>query len=161
MKPAIVFTVPALLLAGCVSTDPQRKPIQVPPQTTAPTKVGVFATAPRDSNANGYVDSFDVVVYVTSDKFALPLAVPGAFEFRLIGKDKKELVRWNMDEIQTQAALRRMNAGPGYEFLLNVLEVGTDEFEPQAVELFAEFRPREGKPVQAPLTPFRFGRLRN
>jgi hypothetical protein len=147
-------------LAACVSDEPHRQMPQQP-ATIQPTTLGVWATAPRDTDANGYLDSVDITVYVSSDVHPVPLQVPGSFNFRLIGRDKKDLAKWHLDEAAAQAALRRSRVGPGYFFTLNVKEVSTDEVEAQGAELAAEFIPRSGKPVQAPLTALRFGRIRN
>jgi hypothetical protein len=147
------------VLTGCVSDEPRRS-IPEQPQAIQPTTLGVWATAPKDTDANGYLDTVDITVYVSTDQHPVPIQVPGSFNFRLIGRDKKDLAKWRMDETQAQAALRRSRVGPGYFFALNINEVATDQVEAQSAELAAEFVPRAGKPVQAPLTGLRFGRIR-
>jgi hypothetical protein len=128
------------------------------PQGVVPSRAGVWAAAPIDTNGNGYLDTIDVTVYISSDSYPAPIAVPGSFEFRLIGKNGAELARWPIDETSAAAAVRNAPAGPAYIFRLNILDVGTDNVEAQAVDLSAEFRPKQGQPVHAPVTSLpRFG----
>ena len=147
-------------LPGCVSDEPQRKPMAAPPANVKATKLGVWATLPEDSDSNGYLDTVDLTVYVSSDTYAAPIAIPGSFEFHLVGKGGKDLAKWEIPEKTAVAALRRMPAGPAYVFRLNILDVGKDEFEAQAVDLSAEFIPNSGPPVRAPMTGLRFGKIR-
>ncbi len=149
-----------LCVGGCVSDEPGRRPLPAQPASIQPTTVGVWATPPRDSDANGFLDSVDITVYVSSDQFPAPVHVPGRFTFRLIGADKSVLAQWELDEPATTAAMRRNAVGPGYFFRLNVKEVAKDEFEAQSTDLAAEFTPRTGSAVSAPLTGLRFGRVR-
>jgi hypothetical protein len=159
MKPLALTLALLPFLSACVSDEPQHR---IPPQPASiePTTLGVWATAPKDTDANGYLDTVDITVYVSSELHPVPLQVPGTFKFRMIGRDKKDLATWFIDEPKAQAAIRRTRVGPGYFFALNVKDVATDEFEAQGTELAAEFTPRTGKPVQAPLTGLRFGRIR-
>ncbi|HYE60489.1 MAG TPA: hypothetical protein VD997_00710 [Phycisphaerales bacterium] len=145
-------------LPACDSGSKNRMPSQ--PANIQPSRVGVWATPPLDTDANGYVDTVEITVYVSADQHPVPLSVPGTFTFRLIGRDKKDLATWHIDEPAAQAAMRRSRVGPGYFFTLNVKDVATDEIDAQSAELAAEFTPRTGKPVQAPLTGLRFGRTR-
>jgi hypothetical protein len=154
---ALVFS--AALLGGCVSDEPHR-PIPPQPADIEPTRLGVWATLPEDTDANGYLDTVNITVYISSDSFAAPIAVPGSFEFRLLAKGGKELCKWTISEEKTAKALRRMPAGPAYFFRLSMLDVGSDKYDGQGVDLAAEFKPRTGSPVRAPLTALPFGKVR-
>jgi hypothetical protein len=156
----LILSLLLLFPAGCVSDEPGRRPLPAQPASIQPTAVGVWATPPRDSDSNGFLDSVDITVYVSSDQFPAPVHVPGRFTFRLIGSDKSELAKWEYDEPATTAAMRRNAVGPGYFFRLNVKDVAKDEFEAQSTDLAAEFTPRAGSPVSAPQTGLRFGRVR-
>jgi hypothetical protein len=160
MRHAVCIIPLVCCLAGCVSDEPGRRRLPAQPPSIQPTAVGVWATPPRDTDANGFLDTVEVTVYVSSDQYPAPVHVPGRFTFRLIGTEKKELARWEFDEAATEAAMRRNTVGPGYYFRLSMLDVGTDEYEAQAADLAAEFTPRVGKSVSAPLTGLRFGRIR-
>lgn len=149
----------AVALCGCVSDEPQKK-LGPQPANIQPTRLGVWATLPEDTNANGYLDTVDVTVYVSSDSYAAPIAVPGTFEFKLIGKSGKELAKWDISEAKAAQAARRMPVGPAYLFRLSMLDVASDQIEAQAVNLTAEFRPKNGEPVRAPLTALQFGKIR-
>jgi hypothetical protein len=149
----------AALLVGCVSDEPQKK-LGPQPANVQPSRLGVWATLPEDTDSNGYLDTVDVTVYVSSDAYAAPIAVPGSFEFKLIGKSGKDLAKWDIPEAKAAQAMRRMGVGPGYIFRLSVLEAGNDRVEAQAVNLAAEFRPKTGEPVHAPLTALQFGKIR-
>src|SRR5262245_44655715 len=112
------------LLVGCVSDEPQKK-LGPQPANVQPSRLGVWATLPEDTDANGYLDTVDVTVYVSSDSYAAPIAVPGSFEFKLIGKSGKELAKWDIPEAKAAQAMRRMAVGPAYLFRLSVLDVGS------------------------------------
>jgi hypothetical protein len=153
------FLLSLLPLAGCVSDEP-RHSMPRQPTDVQPTRMGVWATLPEDTDANGFLDTVDVTVYISSDRYPAPIAVPGTFEFKLMGKENKELARWDIPQDKARASARKMPAGPAYFFRLSVLDAGSDKFDPQAVDLTAEFKPVTGAPVRAPLTALRFGRIR-
>lgn len=148
----------AALLAGCVSDEPHKR-LAPQPANVQPSRLGVWATLPEDTDANGYLDTVDVTVYVSSDAYAAPIAVPGSFEFKLIGKSGKELAKWDIPEARAAQAMRRMAVGPAYLFRLSMLEVGSDRVEAQPVNLAAEFRPKSGEAVRSPLTALQFGKV--
>ncbi len=152
----------AACLSACVEENPKAARHTLPAQPTdvRATKLGVWASRPEDTYENGYLDSVDITVYVSSDTFPAPIAVPGSFEFKLIGKGGKEFAKWQISEEQAARAAHKMPAGPGYFFHLSMLEVGTDQIDASDANLTAEFRPKVGDPVKAPLTALQFGKLR-
>jgi hypothetical protein len=159
MTPRLLILLAAVMLVGCVSDEPHKK-LGPQPANVQPSRLGVWATLPEDTDANGYLDTVDVTVYVSSDAYAAPVAVPGSFEFKLLGKGGKELATWDIPEARTAQSMRRMQVGPAYLFRLSMLEVGSDVLEAQPVNLAAEFRPKTGEPVRSPLTALQFGKIR-
>jgi hypothetical protein len=154
----IVLLLVAASLAGCVEEGRGHK-LGAQPRDVEPTRLGVWATLPEDTDANGYLDTVDVTVYVSSDTYSAPIAVPGEFEFRLMGRGGKEFSRWIIPEEKVGKSARRMPAGPAYFFRLSMLEVGTDQVDAHDATLTAEFRPKLGSPVRAPKTALPFGKV--
>jgi hypothetical protein len=149
-------------VGACVEENPKtHHALPAQPRDVQATKLGVWASLPEDTDANGYLDSVDITVYVSSDTFSATIAVPGSFEFKLLGKDGKEFAKWEISEAQAAKAAHRMPAGPGYFFHLSMLDVGTDQVDASEVNLSAEFRPKVGEPVKAPLTALQFGKSRS
>jgi hypothetical protein len=153
--PLLLFL--TLLVTGCVPE--QQHKLRPQPADVQPSRLGVWATFPEDTDANGYLDTTVVTVYISSDTYPAPIAVPGSFVFRLMSKDGKELAKWDIPEDKAIKAARKMPAGPAYFFRLCLLDVGTDKIDAAAdAQLTAEFKPRSGEVVRAPLTKLQFGR---
>jgi hypothetical protein len=152
----------AACLGACVDDQPTKQRHSLPPQPkdVQATKLGVWAGLPEDTNANGYLDTIDITVYVSSDTFPATIAVPGSFEFKLLGKDGKEFAKWQITEEQAAKAAHKMPAGPGYYFHLSILDVANDQVDASDANLTAEFRPKVGEPVKAPMTGLQFGKSR-
>jgi hypothetical protein len=157
--PLIATILLAASLAACVE-EPRGHKIAAQPKDIQPTRLGVWATLPEDTDGNGYLDTVDVTVYLSSDSYAAPIAVPGEFEFHLVGKGGKEFAKWIIPEEKAIKCARRMPAGPAYFFRLSMLEVGTDQVDAHDASLTAEFRPKSGNPVRAPKTALPFGKVR-
>lgn len=141
------------MLCGCVADGPRSAPPphQAPAQPSGLQADKLVATAtqiPDDSDRNGYYDTTLVTVYLYGSGFDLPIHVPGAFTFRLTDARGKQVALWVFDEARTDAARCRTMVGPGYQFRLDLLDVGTDKFPASEGQLHTSFAPREGATVQ-------------
>lgn len=138
------------VVSGCVTTNPRARDVPRQPSDVAPSAVQLFASSPRDTNGNGYVDSVAVTVFVfDQQRSVVPIAVPGSYTFRMTRPDGSVLAEWEMDESQTQKALQPMPPGPGYLFDLSLLTKSKDTLDFQAVDLTGEFQPVGGKAVRS------------
>lgn len=139
-----------ICVGGCVTSNPRAHEIPPQPSDAAPSAVQLFASSPRDTNGNGYVDSVAVTVFVFDQQRSIvPIAVAGSFTFRMTRPDGTVLAEWAMDEEQTRRVLQPMPPGPGYLFDLSLLPKTKDTLDYQSVDLTGEFTPKNGKPVRS------------
>lgn len=149
-----------LLLAGCVAERPDRKQF-TQPDNAKPNQLAVYPDFWRDTNANGYLDSINVTVYLfdTSGAYALSLAVPGTFTFKLARHNGPTIATWSFNQEQARAALRKASAGPTFIFELSILKAGSsDVLEPGVFDLTAEFTTLDGTkiPSEGGASSYRF-----
>ncbi len=154
----------ATSLPGCVNADerPTPQPTPAQPSNVIPDRLSLSASWPEDTNANGYPDTTTVVVYVFDTRYsAAPIAVPGTMTLRLIEKSGAVVREWSYTVDETQKAVRRFAAGPGYQLLPSLLDHGTDRVDVQEVDVMAIFTPVGGTPVRSRgSATIRIGRLR-
>lgn len=142
----------ALLAAGCVTEPSARhRDVPPPPADVHVTSVQTFASAPRDTNSNGYGDTVAVTIYLWDEQhYPLPIAIPGAFSFELKSTKGAVLAAWAFSQEETARVMQSMGPGPGYHFDLSLLAKGTDVLEAQEALLTVEFAPATGAPVRTP-----------
>lgn len=159
-SPFLVCAAPLALaalapLSGCVTDQPPG--MAVPDETPAglvPTRMAIFPGYPRDTNANGHLDTIPVRVYLfdTSTDYAFSIAVPGTFHFRLTRPGGTLLGEWTIDEKAAAAAVRtpKPGPGPGYVLSLSLLDLGEDKDAVASgqVDLQGEFRTSGGRVVR-------------
>ncbi len=152
----------SFVLGACqVDADPKPGPKTVPspPPNVEASRLVVWVGRPSDTDANGFLDTFDVIVQVFSDSYPYAsIRVPGSFEFKLKGHDSRMIAEWKIPQAAADAAVRIAGPGPGYYFRLNLRDKGTYQLPPQSAELFVDFVPVRGDPVHAPLNPIQVGR---
>src|SRR5690606_21989879 len=89
---SLVMIAGICLLAGCVADGPQPPERQQPRSIETPEGLKVHTVVlaaeqyPADTDNNGFVDTFgvDVFLFPRSDRFPLPIHVPGSFVFELL-----------------------------------------------------------------------------
>lgn len=84
----------------------------------------ISAGVPTDSDANGFVDTVPVVVYLFGDvnRYPLPIKEDGEFAFRITTRDGTRIGQWVFSEEQSENASQEMAPGPGYAFGLRLRE---------------------------------------
>lgn len=138
--------------SGCVNADERPTPQPTPEQPSGviPDRLSLSASWPEDTDANGYADTTTVVVYVFDTRYsAAPIAVPGTMTIRLIDGTGATVREWNYTTSETEKAVRRFAAGPGYQLLPSLLDHGTDRVDLQEVDVMAIFTPTAGTPVRS------------
>lgn len=155
---AVAF-IALIVLGGCVSDEPTRRPPPAQPEQIAPSAVQIFLSLPEDTNANSYVDTVMVTVYLFADGYAPSVFVQGEFQFRLLNKDGTEVAQWTITREASQASVRRLPPGPGYMIQLNLLDRGTDQIPSNPLDLYCSFTPTGGKTVHARPHTLRYGRI--
>ena len=150
------------ILAACVADKNERAARKPPPDASPERLVLAVDGKFHDTDANGYGDTVQVFAYLFGDmRYELPLEAPGSFEFRLVNPDGSVLRTWSFDQTQVAERLGRSPVGPGYQFVLNLREGGTDVLEPADVELTAAFMPPRGEAVRSRVdAPITVGRVR-
>ncbi len=142
-------------LSGCVAD--KQPGVAVPDQTPAglsPTRLAIFPGYPRDTNANGHLDTIPLRAYLfdTTSDYAFSIAVPGTFRFRLTRPSGEVLGEWIIDEQAAAAAVRtpKPGPGPGYVLSLSLLDLGEDKDAVASgqVDLQGEFRSSSGRLVR-------------
>ena len=160
-RPVLALSIAlALCDAGCV-TEGKAKP------AAAPASMEVGALVPiagdfADTDANHYRDTTRVVVYLYADsnRYPLPIAPAGSFEFRLENAAGKQVALWTFDQAMAKAARRKLSPGPGFVFDLSLLKLGSDRLSDTEGELVVTFTPVRGKPVRSkPSAPLLIGPL--
>jgi len=141
--------------AGCVSDGPSPPTRQTPrppepqPAGIMPKLVDLAATRyARDSDKNGYADEIAVTAFLFAPPHNAPLVVPGEFRFSMLKLDGSKFGEWVFDAEQSAAAVERLLPGPGYRFLLSLLDRGTDMIPSEDVQLICVFQPTAGEPVR-------------
>lgn len=163
------FGMAALLLAlplwaGCVTEGGGRQTRSLPaqPLSAEATTVQIYATPPRDTDANGYADTVSVTIFLWDEqRYPGPILISGTMKFEFRRPDGTVLAQWAMTREQVASAAQQFHPGPGYSFNLGLPGAGIpDKLDAQAVDLSVVFTPEKGKPV-ASLggTTLRLGRI--
>lgn len=148
----------AFVVSGCQS-QPKRGPKRPQPPSIQATQLLPSVKFFEDTDGNGFLDTVEVTLYVFSEQYPdASVYIPGAFEFKLTGREGRVLREWKMSEEQARAAVRRGPVGPGYIFRLSLLDGGSDKIEETSAELFASFVPPGSPPVKSVSTTVRIGR---
>lgn len=154
---AFLLLVVLTALVACVSDGPQPPPRQQPRSIDIPAGLSVHTVVlaadqyPVDSDNNGFVDTFNVNVFLfpRSDQFPLPIHVDGRMLFELLDQNEKVVVFWEFEQDQVRQARTRPLPGPSHQFQLSLLRVGTDRYRATRTQLRATFIPVDGEPVVA------------
>lgn len=141
----LALSVCVVLLAGC-ATVPDDGPAPSKPRPAMessehePRQLWLAVASPTDSNANGYADTFQVIVYLFPDRevSAIPIWAEGSFEFELTTPDGEPIDRWYFGVEATERARQRLAPGPGFSFFLRLAEE-SDVRDPVAASLTAAF----------------------
>jgi len=154
---AVFLALTGSTLPACVSDGPQPPPrpqprtIDIPEGLTVHTVVLAADQYPVDSDNNGFVDTFNVNVFLfpRSDRFPLPIHVDGRMLFELLDQEENVVVFWEFPRDEVRQARTRPLPGPSHQFQLSLLRVGTDRYRATRTQLRATFIPTEGEPVVA------------
>lgn len=128
--------------AGGASKTRQKRPASPrKPPGLEPQVMMLSAGAAHDTDANGYVDTIPVVVYLFGDptRYALPIEHEGDFAFRVQTKGGRVLGTWNFLGDQAQAGAQELPPGPGYAFGLRLRE-GRDRMSRTKALITGRFR---------------------
>lgn len=114
---------------------------------------------PVDTNANGCVDTFQVVLYLFEpNESVLSMWSEGRLSLRLIGSASEELARWEFNEDALRAARQKLPPGPGYILTVSMLSLKTgDVFASQQADVYAEFTTPKGATVRRSVGGIRVG----
>ncbi|MBL8763992.1 MAG: hypothetical protein JNM07_06965 [Phycisphaerae bacterium] len=150
---AAVFAA-AVLVTGCVTEGPPPRdpPTPVPSQPDGIRATRMLPTVAQfaiDTNGNGLGDLIQPTIFLFNDQYAFPLALRGAFTFRLMTHHGRLLTTWEFDSAKAQAAVRMLNPGPGYVFELDMLKAGGEYPELASCDLFVTFAPQDGPAIQS------------
>lgn len=146
------------LLTGCVADGPQPPPRPEPREVRIPAGLEVHKLViaadqyPVDIDSNGYVDTFNVYVFLfpRPDKFDLPIFVDGTMKFELLDEDERPVVEWVFSQEQVRQARTRPLPGPSHQFQLSLIDAaGTDRFRAARTQLRVTFTPVDRDPVVA------------
>ncbi len=145
-------------LSGCVADGPQPPPRPEPREVQIPTGLEVHRLViaadqyPVDIDSNGFVDTFNVYVFLfpRPDQFDLPIFADGSMTFELLDEREQPVVEWKFTEQQVRQARTRPLPGPSHQFQLSLIEgAGTDRFRASRTQLRVTFTPLDGEPVVA------------
>ncbi len=146
-------------LGGCVVEEKHKSNLpEKQPEWVRPARLLVAMQLPEDTDANGYMDTVPMIVYLFDDRYPLAISSAGTFSFKLKTTAGHEIGVWTIDAKQAAASVRKMKPGPGYQFRLDVRQFGPDKRDSGTVDLTAEFKPEVGNPVTGSATAFRLGR---
>jgi hypothetical protein len=146
-------------LAACVSADD--KPAHNSPQRPADSKLTTMwlaTTLPQDTDGNGYVDLFDISMYLFAEPYPIPVQQPGSLNFKLVNVQGKTLCEWNLDPAAVAAGSATLPAGPGYLFRLNLLDHASDTLPRQQAEILGTFTSPDGSVIRQRSSTFKVGR---
>ncbi|MFI4898226.1 MAG: hypothetical protein ACIARR_10410 [Phycisphaerales bacterium JB059] len=116
-----------LLCIGCASgSSVEDGPTHARPATQSashkPRQLWLAVASPTDANANGYADTFQVIIYLFPDRevSAIPVWAEGSFEFDLRTPEGETIDRWSFTPEAAQRARQRLAPGPGFSFFLRL-----------------------------------------
>jgi hypothetical protein len=157
---ALASAAALLAAAGCVEMERgNTKMPEKQPEWVKPERLLVAIQLPEDTDANGYLDTLPLTVYLFDERYPLAVSVPGAFTFKLKTTAGQEIGTWQIEADDARAAVRKMRPGPGYQFRLDTRKFGADKRDSATVDMTAEFTPTEGKAIRGTsATTFRLGR---
>lgn len=152
LNPRSLALLLVLPLASCVTEGAKQQSRKQfsQPDNIKPNKMLVAPDYWRDTNANGYLDTINVTVYLfdTASSYPLGLALPGTFTFTLNKHNGPAVATWTFTQDQAAAAIRRAPGGATYLFELSILKAGASDVMPAAVlDLSAEFTGTDGVKV--------------
>lgn len=154
-RPLVTAVLCSVAMAACVSDGPSPAARQTPrppepqPAGIMPKLVDLAATRyARDSDKNGYADEIAVTAFLFAPPHNAPLVVPGEFRFSMLKLDGTKFGEWVFDSEKSAAAVERLLPGPGYRFLLSLLDHSTDMIPSEDVQLVCVFQPADGEPVR-------------
>ncbi len=87
-----------------------------------PRQLWLAVASPTDANANGYADTFQVIIYLFPDRevSAIPVWAEGSFEFVLSTPEGEAIDRWSFTPEAAERARQRLAPGPGFSFFLRL-----------------------------------------
>ena len=149
--------IPSLLIcaSGCVTEGPpERRTVR--PMQEQPEGVVVDRVVPAidkladDTDRNGYYDTFRVAIFLFGSGYTQSIQAQGSFECRLIDQPSgKEIVKWTLGEAALKDAWGMSGVMPGYNFLLNMNDVGSDRVAYKEALFSCVFRPLSGPPIES------------
>jgi hypothetical protein len=150
------------VLGACAADGAQRPARSAPPPPqpdwVRPALLNVWATAPQDSDGNGFPDTFTVTAYLFDPNYAPSVRADGSFRFVLTSAGRT-IAEWVYPPEQTSALLLQLAPGPGYIFALNINNVASDQLPSIDANLSAQFTPVGGTTIESGgVTSFRLGR---
>ena len=142
---SVLMCAGVLALCGCatVPDEPPARAARAPAMSGAthePRQLWLAVASPTDANANGYADTFQVIVYLFPDRevSAIPVWAVGSFEFELTDPEGEPIDRWYFGVQASERARQRLAPGPGYSFFLR-LAGDSDVREPVVASLTGTF----------------------
>lgn len=139
--------------AGCVTDGRPERPA-VRPLQPQPAGLIVDRVVPAidkladDTDRNGYYDTFRVAVFLFAAGYAQSIQAEGSLECRLTDPATgKEIAKWVMGPAALRDAWGMSGVMPGYNFLLNMNQVGTDKVQVKEALFACTFTPTNGGPV--------------
>ncbi|MDX9912394.1 MAG: hypothetical protein RBS39_11240 [Phycisphaerales bacterium] len=149
------------LCGGCASDPADAPPPRLEPLAPGaePTEMLLSVEQPVDTNANGCVDAFRIVLYLFEpDASVLSLWSEGRLVVYLILDDSKKVARWEFDETALRAGRQKLPPGPGYVLTMSLLDTESgDTFPSQPADVLAEFTTPKGTVVRRSVGGIRIG----
>lgn len=133
-----------LLVSGCVSDEPQRRPMSEPADLRA--DLVTIATYPLiDNDNNTYPDTIPIVVYLWDNRYPLPMWAEGTMHFVLEDEQNRVIAEWDVPTDVLITSRRRDQVGASHVLTLDIRDATTDVLPATNVRLSARYVGDDGK----------------
>lgn len=113
-------------VAGCASSEQQRRTAREAPADLRPQHLIIAAYPLLDYDNNGYPDTIPIVVYLWDDRHPLPVWADGSMRFTLADENNEVIAEWAVPADVVRASRRRDQVGATHQMTLDIREATTD-----------------------------------
>ena len=162
--PGLLASAMLILAAGCVSETttsslgrmpaPEIREVAPPPKAARVNDIAILKSMrPIDTDATGFPNRMEIVVYLFSRPYPTPrwgngtfvfkIYAPGSFDF-VNGESEAPLAEWTFTPEQIASLRFKDVVGEGYGIALDLNAVGISRLPVKSVNLVSEFIPADG-----------------